>query len=398
MSIPSVTITDQGVAVPSLDDTMTGLWSLLQTAFGQDLNTSLNTPQGQLVVSLSAMITDERNRWVEFLNQIDPRYAKGVYQDAIGYIYLLERKQATHSVAQVQISGLTGTIIPIGFTFADKNGNFWQTTSKLTIDNTGVILATVQCVETGAISATTNTITNITTALSGLDRVTNLAPAVVGREIESREDFESRRQDSVAMNAQLTDSAVRGAVANLADVLDVYVHSNHTSSSVNYGKSNYAIPRNSILLSVVGGNDQKIAWQLLAKAGSGCGFAGNTKITVQDTDSYPQSPPSYDVTFLRPTLTTVYWRISVQDKLAISFQDSKALKDAILLAMKTGKTRARIAQNIRAPLYIPALYSVLSNLDLIALEVSLDNKTWANSFELGVDQFPVSNADGITVA
>ena len=75
-----------------------------------------------------------------------------------------------------------------------------------------------------------NTITIIVQALAGVDRVTNPSAAIAGKQEESRDDFEIRRADSVSANAKNTDSAVRGSVANLPTVVDVWVKSNHDCS------------------------------------------------------------------------------------------------------------------------------------------------------------------------
>ncbi|KLU16592.1 MULTISPECIES: hypothetical protein [Xenorhabdus] len=87
----------------------------MQSCFGDNLNKSMDTPQGQLVTTLIAIITDERNFFINLLNSFDPRYADGMMQDALGYIYFLQRHRATKSVTEVTINGLANTVIPAGF-------------------------------------------------------------------------------------------------------------------------------------------------------------------------------------------------------------------------------------------------------------------------------------------
>lgn len=41
-------------------------------------------------------------------NRYDPRYAKGIFQDAIGELYFMTRKLATRSQCPVVFWGLTG--------------------------------------------------------------------------------------------------------------------------------------------------------------------------------------------------------------------------------------------------------------------------------------------------
>lgn len=397
MTIPSITITNQGIIAPSTQEVLSGVWSILRDAFGENLNESEDTPQGQLAVSFTAFIQEERDKMIQLMNQIDPKYSSGIYQDAIGELYFLSRQENTYSTAPITLEGLAGTVVPSGFQIGDQSGNIWQTTGQFIIDTNGSITGTVQCLTAGAIEAAPNTITNIIVALSGLDRVTNASAATAGMDEESRENFEIRRQESVAANAKNTDAAVRGAIANLSSVVDVWAKSNPTDETVTFGSTNYSVIRNSILISVVGGTDYDIAWQALVKAGTGCSFNGNTEVTVYDTDTFPVDAPDYQVKFLRPDTVSVKYRIKVEDIAAMSYEDEQALKNAILNALKTGKTRARIAQNIRAAQYIPVVVAA-TNLNIVDLEISVNGgTTWTNTAQLGVDQFPNTTSFDVTV-
>ena len=80
----------------------------------------------------------------------------------------------------------------------------------------------------------------------------------------------------------------------------------------------------------------------------------------------------------------------------MSLQDEKAMKTAILDALKTGKARARIGQKLRASAYVcPVGNSV--DLSLIDIEVSFDGTTWVNFLELGVDEYPVTTEFDIEI-
>lgn len=385
-----ITITDNGVIAPTTDEVVTALWQVFTASFGSDLTQDTSTPQGQLVVSQSAIYQDALNKFVQMLNMFDPQYSEGIYQDALANIYFINRKQATSSTATVTFNGLNGVVIPSGFQLQDINGNGWVTTSSLTIDTSGKISGTVQAVNTGAISASPNSITVIVKALSGLDSVTNTASAVIGTDIQNANDFETMRGESVEANAKNTDGAVRGAVGNLTGVRDVWVKSNFTGSTVTMGTTNYSVAPHTILCSVQGGADSDIAWQLLVKAGTGCGFAGNTNVTVYDTDSYPQDAPDYEVTFLRPTAKDLYFKISVQDLTAISATDATNAKTAILSALNTGSTRSRIGGTVTALRYYASINTIL-NTPILSIQVSKDNSTFANSLVFGVDEYPTSS-------
>lgn len=186
--IPFAKITENGVSVPTTEEVKEKTWDFLKTCFGGDLAIDERTPQGQVMVGLVAMLQDRDAQFVEFVNQFDPSFAKGRFQDAIGNIYFLTRNQATSSIATVEFIGLNGTVIPQGFLLKDADGGIWQTTEQTTITNS-IAKCTAESQVKGSIQAQENTITGFVQALSGLDRVTNPNPAIVGREQEKQRDF-----------------------------------------------------------------------------------------------------------------------------------------------------------------------------------------------------------------
>ena len=397
MTIPKATITDAGISVPSTEDVKSAMWDLLTTCFGSDLTQVENTPQGQIAVTETAVLQDRDAQLVQMMQQFDPLTASGKWQDAIARIYFLTRHSATASTAQVTFTGLNGVIIPQGFQIQDSNGYYWQTTSSLTIDVNGTITGTVQCTTSGSISAAANTITIISTALTGLDRVTNSASAVVGTDTESRADFEARRGASVAANSKLTDDATRGAIANLNGVVDVWVKSNYSADDTTFGKTNYPVKAHAVCISVVGGNDQEIGWQALVKAGTGAPFTGNTNPMITDTSTYPTRPPVYDtVKFIRPSDVSVYFKITMADISTVTPTDVTNMKNAIVNAMASGANRARIAQVLRAFQYAYTTQSATSSA-INSIQVSTDNTTWVDSIEFGIDQFPTVSPFNISV-
>lgn len=394
--IPKIEITENGYKVPTTQQINEGVWSILAEAMGVNISRVQGTPQYQLATSFTAIIRDAYDKQVALANQFDPRYADGIYQDALGEIYFTERKRATSSTCMVTFTGLVGATIPANFSVQDTSGRIWNTTGVSIIQSAGSVTATVQCSEQGAISAAPNTLTIIVSAISGVDSVTNNASAITGYNEESRSNFEVRRQESVASNAKMTDNATRGAVASLENVLDVYVYSNPSDETITTGSTNYPLIRNSIVVSVVGGVDYDIAKQVLIKAGTGCSFNGNTEVTVFDTDTYPTEPPEYKVKFLRPTNTPIYWRVKLINTSRLSYNDEVLIKNTILSGMKEGSTRARIGQKLISSPYIAKISNAIS-LEIESIEISLDNTTWVNVLSIGIDQYPVSDAFHITV-
>ncbi|PHM61163.1 baseplate J/gp47 family protein [Xenorhabdus ishibashii] len=394
--IPKLQITPQGILAPPTQEVIDGWWQVLKGCFGDNLNTDMKTPQGQLVTTLTAIITDERNFFINLLNSFDPRYADGMMQDALGYIYFLQRHRATKSVAEVTINGLANTVIPVGFQVTDDSGKTWSTQTEDRIDDNGLVTVNVYCDVAGRISAAIGAINRVVKNVNGVDSVINKSAAIVGRDEESRQEFELRRQESVAVNAKNTNTATYGAVSNIKNVIDCYVVDNPDNETITVGVTNYPLIRNSIAVSVVGGDDNEIARQILAKAGSGCSFVGNTKVKYEDTDNFPYLPPSYDIKFIRPHHIPIEFIVTFEDKLRLTHQDKLAVRNAIMSEFETGRGKGRIAKRLIASDYICATAQSTQE-RLISIQIARRHNTAANYLDFGIDEFPTLSIDDIRI-
>lgn len=390
--IPKIQITDVGYVVPTTQEINDGVWSMLEDAYGTDLSRVQGSPQYQIATSFTAIIKDAYDNLVQLGNQFDPRYASGIYQDAIGQLYFLTRNLATNSVCPVIFTGLSGAPIPEGFAVQDLSGRTWRTSGNYNIGVGGNVTITVICDEAGAIEALPNSIVVIPSALNGLDSVTNEDSAVVGYDEESRIDFNVRRRESVAINAKMTDDAALGAVLAVRDVVDAYVVSNPTDATVTVGATNYPLIRNSIVVSAVGGSDYDVAKAAFIKAGTGCSWNGNTDVTVIAED-YDSNPPQYPIKILRPDFIDVYVKIIVVDKNVISFTTETEVKNQILDSAASGDNRVRIGKN-----FIPSDYICgLPKIGLKSIVASFDNSTWLDILPIGIDQYPSLNSFRISI-
>ena len=395
--IPKIEITEDGISVPTTQQINEGVWQFINYAFGGNVSRVQGTPQYQLATSWTATIRDSYDQFVQLANQFDPRYATGIYQDAIGELYFMTRKQATHSICPVVFEGLSGSPIPTGFAVQDISGRTWLTSGSASIGANGRVTITCTCEIAGAIEALPNSIIVIPTNINGLDRVYNEVSAIMGVNEESRQNFEERRKESVALNAKMTDASIRGSVANIADVVDVWVKSNYSTLSTTFGSTNYPVPPHGIVVSVVGGNDHDVAKQALIKGGTGAPFVGNTLVTVLDDDSYPDQPPEYFVRILRPTLTTVKIQVQVENIGSTSVQHENQIKQAVSDASKNGSTRARIGKSIISNDYVNPVAVAVPLVRVISIKCSFDGSLWVDMLPIGINQFPVINPEDVSV-
>jgi hypothetical protein len=228
-NVPSPTFGPTGFVAPTESAILAGRQADINQAFGGNVNPGLNTPQGQLAQSDTAIIGDGNNQFLELANGVDPAFAAGRMQDAIGRIYFIERNPAIPTVLQIPCNGLAGVVIPAASALIqDSSGNVYVCTATVTIPVGGSITTSFACLTTGPIPVPATNGVSIYQAIPGWDSVT-CASGVIGQNVETRAEFEYRREQSVALNAQGSLPSVLGAVFNVSDVLDAYATENPTN-------------------------------------------------------------------------------------------------------------------------------------------------------------------------
>lgn len=395
--INELIVTEKGIVAPTTQEVYDGLWGLMKSIFGEELTVKDSTPQGQLVTTLTAIITDKNNQIIQLANQFDPRYANGVYQDALAYIYFLSRKQATKSTVTLTFNGLAGTAIPKGYRVIDTSKNVWETTNANAIGSNGFATVNAECMTAGAFYASSNTITKLGSVIVGLDNVTNETAAIAGKATETRQDFELRRSQSVAINSKNTNQGTYGAVAGLNDVIDCYVIDNPTDATIYYGITKYPMIRNSIAVSVVGGDDEQIAKQILTKAGSGCSFVGNTTVIYKDTDSWNIDPPEYEIKFIRPSFIPIEINLVFENVNLLTLQEKNAINDIVLETVFKGENKARIAGLLLASNLVCPVSSVVNSTRLVSIKIARVNGEPADIIKFGIDEYPSLDEGNIKV-
>ena len=228
-NVPAPTLGPNGFIAPQQSAILAGVQADQQAAFGGNLNPALNTPQGQLAQSTAAMIGDCNDQFVALANGVDPSYASGRMQDAIGRIYFMTRIPAQATVVTATCVGAVGTVIPIGATAIDQSGNIYTCTQSGTIPSGGSIDLTFQCNVTGPIACPIGFLNTIYQTITGWSTINNASAGVIGYAVESRAAFEFRRQQSVAKNAQGTLPSVISAVFAIPGVTDAFAYQNGTT-------------------------------------------------------------------------------------------------------------------------------------------------------------------------
>ncbi len=400
-SVPSILWTQAGPTLPQESDILSGVQADQRAAFGVALNSGSSTPQGQLATSLTAIIGDKNSQIAEIVNQINPDYADGSFQDAIGRIYFLSRHPATPTTVTCTCTGLPGTVIPMGARVQDISGNIYLCTddSGGVIPSSGSINLHFAGQNTGPILCPVGAVTTIYQAIPGWDTVNNAGAGIQGNYLESRADFEYRRQQSVAINGHGSLQSIYAAVFAVAGVTDVYVTENVTDASINVGPTNYAVLPHSVYVAVTGGDSSAIASAIWSKKDVGCNTNG-TPYPVTD-DSYTTEPkPQYTISYVTPVSTPIQFAVQIANNPALPATSTLTalIQNAISAAFNgtDGGARARIGSTLYASRYYAGVAGIAPSVEIVSLQLGTTTPN-QNAQMLGIDQVPVLGAITVTL-
>lgn len=394
--VPRVQFTPEGLVLPEESAILAGVQTDMDSAFGGGLNPGLETPQGQLASSTTAIIGDKNNEIALYVNQVDPAFAAGRMQDAIGRIYFLDRKPGTPTSVIATCTGLSGVVIPVGARAQGVDGNLYLCTQAGTIPVSGSIDLPFACAVDGPVDCAPGALNQIYLAIPGWDSVLNADAGTVGSYVESRAEFEERRRQSVALNARGSLPAIYANVANVDDVIDVYVTENNLSVPQTIG--GVSLVPHSIWVAVVGGEASDIADAIWREKSNGANYNGNTSYTIEDREGYTYPYPSYVVSWETPAALPVLFAVELASNPALPSNIVDLTKQAIIDAFNGGDggQRARIGSTIYASRFYAPISLLGPSVSILSLLLGTSTPS-AASLTIPINRRPTITADDISV-
>lgn len=267
-----------------------------------------------------------------------------------------------------------------------------------TIGVSGEVVLNFANVEDGPIPCPAGTLTTIYRAIPGWDSINNLADGVIGRNVESRAEFEFRRENSVALNAHGSKEAIYAAVFDVEGVLDVYVTENVTDAPLAVGPTNYVLAPHSVYVAAVGGVAQSIGEAIYQKKDLGCNMNGNTTVVVTDM-SYNPPRPTYNITFNRPTPLPILFAVEIQQTPQLPADIEQQVKAAIIASFTgaDGSQRIRIGGIILASKFYAPVSAIGPEVSILSILIGTSGPANLNSIAVGIDQSPTVDESDITV-
>lgn len=395
-NVPQLQFTAAGVVAPAEADILAGVQADQDAAFGGGLNPGLTTPQGQLAISLAAIIGAKNDALLNLVNMVDPACSDGRYQDALARIYFLKRKPAQATTAACICVGAQSTVIPAG-ALASDGTNVWICQETGVIPAGGSITLPFACAVTGPIACPANSVSAIYQTIPGWDAITNPSEGVIGANVESRADFEHRRQLSVSRNAVGPIQSIVAEVLNVPGVVDAYGYQNDTSTDVTIG--GVTIAKNSIFICVSGGDPQAVAQAIWRKKIPGGGYSGATTVTVYDTsNNYAPPYPAYSVKFQTAAALAIKVAVNLVNSAQVPGNAATLIQNAIIAAFAgaDGGPRARIGQAFLASRLYAGVAALGAWAQIIDILVGTSTPT-AYSVAVPIDHAPTVAATDITV-
>ena len=387
--------------IPELREQIASEW---QNAFKENgkplLNVDPETPQGQIIDSQVASVNQKDSEVLYLAQQFDPRTSEGRFQDALGEIYFITRKQAQNSFAICTLTGRQGTVIAKGALIQSEiDGTQWALNEDVTIPVGDTATGVFICTTAGAVEASAGTLNKIVTTVTGWDAVTNQT-ATVGTLEESQSEFEKRRSDSVAKNARSTVNAVYANVLELDGVIACYAVDNKKNISETI--DGYTLTPHSIFVAVIGGDNEEIAKAIYDNLSAGCDYNGNTSVDI--TNEYSGAVET--VKFYRPANYDIYVNVQIQDNGSLPDDYEDLIKEAVYNNFYGLDTETKINGNailrlkMNDDLYSSRFTPSILNTavaNVLTVELSTDGLTWVNNLHIPITANPTLDKNNITI-
>lgn len=271
------TLTEEGIKIERLDSIVSTLENGLRQIYGQNIDLSPNTPDGQVVGLLAQIRMDFEELAENVYRQLDPDVATGAWlEQRVAYAGLMRRGANYSYLRSVALTGEPNTRLYSGIVVSDTHKVRWVLASDVTLDSNGSARADFRSEQLGAFNLAKNTNLTIETITLGLISATTQEDAEVGIEEETDIQLRERFLFSRTKNAQNSAEAINAKIAALPDVKHVRVLENNTGQRDSFG-----VEPHSINVIVNGGDSADIADVIYQNKGAGVGLQGDTQVTLQ---------------------------------------------------------------------------------------------------------------------
>lgn len=387
-------ITSQGVIVPDTAAIRADVEAEWRAAFGEDLVTTPETPQGVIIT----LQTEERDAIARnnaaLANQINPDVAGGVFLDALLSFTGGVRRAATRStLAGVVFSGVPGTNIPAGSqAIVSGTGEVFATDNPLVIGAGGTVTGSMTAVNSGAIQVPIAGLDTVASAVLGWETVTNPASAVPGAPEQSDVAARALRRQTLALQTVSTTEAIVSRVMAIPEVRSMSFRENTAATTQTI--DGISMVAKSIYACVQGGSDADVARALYETKTVGAAYNGTTTVNVTDPFSGQITPVKFD----RPTEIPILVRVTVRNT---PLDVQTLVRDAIMDYVNgdlEGGMGLTVGTNVYPFEFSGACNQIEPSIVVTNVELSTDGTTWSSApLTVALDEVATLQRSSITV-
>jgi len=388
-------LTDSGVIVADTAVTREQVENEYKAAFGDDLDTSPETPQGVLVTAETLARDAVIRNNAALANQINPNLAGGVFLDAIMALTGTRRDPAERSTVMATLSGVAGTVVPAGVIAETVDGDRFELTSTVIIEPTGTATGLFQNIVFGAVQVPVGALNVIVSGVLGWEAVENLTAATPGRAEQSDEQARAFRRNALAIQGQSTAEAIASGLYATDNVKSLQFRENVTNATATI--DGISLVAHSVWVCVDGGADDDVAATLLRKKSAGASWNGAVTVNVTE----PASGQVYPVKFDRPDAVPVIARVTI--KAGASLADPiSAVKDAVVTYATGGEAAEpgfTVGTDVSAFEIAGAVNRQYPTIFVVKCEVSLASTVaWStDTLDLSLREIATIDAGSVTV-
>lgn len=365
-------VTVNGLVTKTRQEIEAELVAAFQSIYGNDINLSQDTPDGQILNIFIQSYLDLLELVKAVYTSFDPDQAFGVTLDQRVAFNGIQRQAGTYTVTDITVVisqplnlyGLDQDEQDV-YTVADNAGNEWQLIDTVSLNVLGANVLAFRAKVPGAQLTIPNTITVPKTIVLGVTSVNNpTAYTSLGLNEETDQQLRTRRQRAVSISSQGYLAGLIAALENINGIISVFVYENNEDGIVD------GVAGHSIWVIVSGTyDDADVADAIYKKRNAGCGMKGDKTYSVQQVDG---------------TEFLVRWDDVQTEPLFIKFNVTSlnGVNPPDIATIKAG-----LAEN-----FIPGVYEQVNINDLATLVQQFDNNTLVTLAGFGLGAFgPFSN-------
>lgn len=311
-----------GFVTKTLDEITDELITNLRADIGQDLELTVNSPEGQLMRVFARALSEIWNQGKAVYDAFDPAAAFGASLENLSSVSGTVRKSATQSTVTATLNIDAGRTVPAGSIVSVDGNPDARFVLLADAENTGGspddFPGRFEAEVTGSVVANTGTLTVIETPVTGWNSVTNPSDAVVGTDIETDEELRLRREQELAAVGSSSFLGLLADIRQVPGVTDVLLFENETDVTVN------GLPSRSFEAVVLGGADEDLAEAIFGSKPLGIQAFGSTTLNVDDGEGL-----THPIGFTRATPVTLHAQVTVLTNSNYPVDGDAQIKEAV---------------------------------------------------------------------